>query len=550
MTHQTEPAVHQPIIACFATLSSIGRNVELGSTFFQAMLRRRSHGRPKGLPFSFLLYLPLADFASILTAFIDGSDRVRRWRLFPRSLRQLVLMAFLLVLLPLLVLAWQAWESLSALSDQAADTNRNTFTDVRRSESMARTALELERSYRQYCVLGDASLARLYQTQRARYNQILNSHASSLPALAALQALRATLPQLSELQCDNGNPVAAASQALERFSSTNAQLVQETREVVFARGLQLQREIADRGQFFGWQALGLFIVSLALVLLFTRMIIGPVKSVERMINRLGEGRELGASVAFRGPRELRSLGQRIVWLSERLAWLEAQRHEFLRHLSHELKTPLASLREGTELLADEVAGTLNGEQKEVVAILDASSRHLQRLIEQLLDYNRKLAEGPTTLEAVDIAELIDMVVSAHALPARAKLMHIHRDLQETLCLAEPMLLMRVIDNLYSNAVNYGDESGSIWLRSELRGDKVWIEVANSGRPIPAAEREMIFEPFYQGSRQRKGPVKGSGLGLSIAKDCLRRMQGDLQLIDSKDADVCFRIVLNHTAGNA
>ena len=60
---------------------------------------------------------------------------------------------------------------------------------------------------------------------------------------------------------------------------------------------------------------------------------------------------------------------------------------------------------------------------------------------------------------------------------------------------------------------------------------------------------MIFEPFFQGSLQRKGPVKGSGLGLSIAKDCLRRMQGDLLLIDSKDADVCFRIVLNHTAGN-
>jgi len=86
---------------------------------------------------------------------------VKKWRLFPRSLRQLVLMAFLLVLLPLLVLAWQAWESLSALSNQAADINRNTLTDVRRSEAMARTALELERSYRQYCVLDDPMLANL-----------------------------------------------------------------------------------------------------------------------------------------------------------------------------------------------------------------------------------------------------------------------------------------------------------------------------------------------------------------------------------------------------
>ncbi len=208
------------------------------------------------------------------------------------------------------------------------------------------------------------------------------------------------------------------------------------------------------------------------------------------------------------------------------------------------------MREGTELLADEVVGTLNSEQKEVVAILDSNSRHLQRLIEQLLDYNRKLAEGPTTLETVDIVELVDIVVSAHALPARAKLMHVHYELGATRCLAEPILLMRALDNLYSNAVNYGAESGSIWLRSQQQADKVWIEVANSGTSIPTKEREMIFEPFFQGSQQRKGPVKGSGLGLSIAKDCLRRIQGDLQLIDSKDADVCFRIVLNHTARNS
>ncbi|MDJ0035311.1 HAMP domain-containing sensor histidine kinase [Pantoea allii] len=473
---------------------------------------------------------------------------MKKWRLFPRSLRQLVLMAFLLVLLPLLVLAWQAWESLSALSNQAADTNRNTFTDVRRSEAMARTAIELERSYRQYCVLGDTSLAKLYQTQRIRYSQMLSSHADSLPDLPAFKTLQATLPQLETLQCDNGNPVTHAAQALEKFSATNVQLVQDTREVVFARGLQLQREIADRGQFFGWQALILFIISLTLTLLFTRMIIGPVKSVERMINRLGEGRELGSSMVFRGPRELRSLGQRIIWLSERLAWLETQRHEFLRHLSHELKTPLASLREGTELLADEVAGALNPEQKEIVSILDNSSRHLQRLIEQLLDYNRKVADGPITLEAVKLNDIVHDVVNAHALTARTKLMHVDIDLKATDCQAEPMLLMSVIDNLYSNAVNYGNESGNIWLRSRQQDDRIVIEVANSGTAIPENEQEMIFEPFFQGSHQRKGPVKGSGLGLSIAKDCLRRMHGSLQLVACDDADVCFRIELNTTAG--
>lgn len=473
---------------------------------------------------------------------------MKKWRLFPRSLRQLVLIAFLLVLLPLLVLAWQAWESLSALSGRAADTNRTTLTDVRRSEAMARTALELERSYRQYCVLDDPMLANLYQTQRTRYAQMLEEHASVLPDEKVYQQLRQSLGTLTKLNCINSSPVSAASQALESFSAANGQLIQSTREVAFSRGLQLQREIAERGQYFGWQALILFLISVGLVLLFTRMIIGPVKAVERMINRLGEGKRLSHNLAARGPRELRSLGQSILWLSERLAWLESQRHEFLRHISHELKTPLASMREGTALLADEVAGPLTADQREVVAILDDSSCHLQRLIEQLLDYNRELSDAPVMLVPVALAPLIERIVSSHSLTARAKLMQTEVLLAEKNCLAEPMLLARAIDNLYSNALHYGSESGTIWIRSRRHGNRAIIEVENTGTPVPATEQAMIFEPFFQGSQQRRGAVKGSGLGLSIARDCIQRLKGDLQLVQNEGAVVCFRIELTLTAG--
>ncbi|HEY4438013.1 two component system sensor histidine kinase QseE/GlrK [Lelliottia sp. V106_10] len=468
---------------------------------------------------------------------------MKRWSIFPRSLRQLVMMAFLLILLPLLVLAWQAWQSLNALSAQAAQTNRTTLVDARRSEAMTNAALEMERSYRQYCVLDDRTLAKVYQNQRKRYSEMLDAHAGVLPDDKLYQALRQDLNDLGQLQCKNSGPDEVATAKLEAFASANTEMVQSTRAVISSRGLQLQQEIAERGQFFGWQALVLFLVSLGLVLLFTRMIIGPVKGIERMINRLGEGKSLGNTVVFKGPRELRSVGQRIIWLSERLQWLESQRHQFLRHISHELKTPLASMREGTELLADEVAGPLTTEQKEIVEILDDSSRNLQKLIEQLLDYNRKLADGAVELEKVEIEPLVDMVLSAHSLPARAKMMHTELDLQEPVCFAEPMLLMSVLDNLYSNAVHYGTESGNIYIRSFTHNSRVCIDVANTGSPIPDDEQKMIFEPFFQGSHQRKGAVKGSGLGLSIARDCIRRMHGELYISHDDRADVCFRIEL-------
>jgi Signal transduction histidine kinase len=468
---------------------------------------------------------------------------VKRVSLSPRSLRQLVMLAFLLILLPLLVLAWQAWQSLNALSAQAEKTNRTTLIDARRSEAMTNIALEMERSYRQYCVLDDPTLAKVYQNQRKRYSDMLDAHAGVLPDEKLYQALRQDLNGLAQLQCHNSGPEKVAATRLEEFARANTEMVQGTRTVIFSRGQQLQQEIAERGQFFGWQALVLFLVSLAMVLLFTRMIIGPVKGIESMINRLGEGALLSEGEIFRGPRELRSVGQRIVWLSERLSWLESQRHQFLRHLSHELKTPLASMREGTELLADQVVGPLTPEQKEVVDILDDSSRNLQKLIEQLLDYNRKLNDGAVSMGNVELAPLVEAVVSAHSLPARAKMMHTRIALDAPLCLAEPTLLASALDNLYSNAVHYGTESGNIYIHSHLSGGRVAIDVVNTGDPIPAAEKAMIFEPFFQGSRQRKGAVKGSGLGLSIARDCVRKMHGELRLIDDSAGDICFRIEL-------
>lgn len=96
-----------------------------------------------------------------------------------------------------------------------------------------------------------------------------------------------------------------------------------------------------------------------------------------MINRLGEGRSLGNSVSFSGPSELRSVGQRILWLSERLSWLESQRHQFLRHLSHELKRRWRVCVRALNYWLTRVVGPLTPEQKEVVSILDSSSRNLQ-----------------------------------------------------------------------------------------------------------------------------------------------------------------------------
>lgn len=214
---------------------------------------------------------------------------LNKWHSFPRSLRQLVVMAFLLVLLPLLILAYQAYQSLDELSNQAADINRTTLLDARRSEIMTSTALEMERSYRQYCVLNDQTFAALYKKKRQEYSDMLARQLAILPDKSQIATIQTLLEDLSDLKCENNSPIPEMATALERFSVTNNQLVQLTRDVVFGRGTQLQNEIAEKGQYFGWQTLIVFLLSVLLVVLFTRMIIGPVKAIERMINHLGAG---------------------------------------------------------------------------------------------------------------------------------------------------------------------------------------------------------------------------------------------------------------------
>ncbi len=146
------------------------------------------------------------------------------------------------------MLAWQAWQSLNALSDQAALVNRTTLIDARRSEAMTNAALEMERSYRQYCVLDDPTLAKVYQSQRKRYSEMLDApHAGVLPDDKLYQALRGSNNLAQILSVNNSGPDAAAAARLEAFASANTEMVQATRTVVFSVGSNFSVKLPNVG---------------------------------------------------------------------------------------------------------------------------------------------------------------------------------------------------------------------------------------------------------------------------------------------------------------
>lgn len=465
----------------------------------------------------------------------------RRWR--PRSLLQLVLLAFLVVMLPIAVLMFQAGQALSELSHLADISARQAVEQTRRARALSNLAVEMERSARQYAVIEQPGLMDIYTDKAREFAELLEVQSRLLPDNPDIMALRdqiQTLITFSSLTAEELRPrldeFISFAEHTEAMREATSRQIDNRIEAISVQAAEVQRRL--------WlQTAVLVSVSLALMLLFTWLIIRPIRQLERRILSLGSGREPASAQLIQGPAEMVRLGERLDWLSVRLAELEAQKQQFLRHMSHELKTPLASVREGTGLLSDDVAGQLTPRQREIVELIDASGQELQQLIEQLLDYNLLQHGQPAYHERFDVSTVIKEVLAKHQLALDKKGMRVSAAQSPLDWVSDRSRTVRILDNLVSNAIAYGEDGGRLEIRAHRRAQTLVIEVANSGEPIADDDREHLFEAFYQGRARRKGPLKGSGIGLSVAADCARAQLGDLALVDDDSLAVCFRLTL-------
>ncbi|MBL1378936.1 sensor histidine kinase [Zobellella iuensis] len=459
----------------------------------------------------------------------------------PRSLLRLVLIAFTLVLLPLILLVIQNSRSLEQVILLAQDGIESAVVDTRRASDMNDLALDMERTIRRYAVLENPELRLSYLRLLERYRQELENLLKVIEAGPLADELQQQLIYLVDLAQASGEQIREQVVVFDAFNQATLALDKLTREQIDVRIQQVRAHVIQVRQQLWALSAALGGASLLLVLLFTYLIIRPVRQLESRILSLGAGIEPDER-PIRGPAELVELGERLQWLHQRLRELEAQKLQFLRHLSHELKTPLASLREGADLLAEKVTGPLTPEQEEICELLVHNSYRLQGLIEQLLDYNR-VQQVQVYQEAVAVRPLLEQSLEAHRLTIESKALRVNLDLDEAPPLADGHRLKLVLDNLISNAVNYGDVGGLIRIEAKALTQGYYLSVANSGQPIPEQDRERIFEPFVQGSQERKGVLKGSGIGLSIAREAAVSMGGRLTLNASVADLVCFELSL-------
>jgi two-component system sensor histidine kinase GlrK len=455
---------------------------------------------------------------------------------FPRSFLGLLIAGFLLVALPLLgTLLYSAWHT-QRLTEQGRNAVFGAAKAAAASRALVNRIASIERLSLQVAVLPDAELRADLARAHASFSQ-LASELQKQPLDEGQKAALARAVEREQALIDRVTGTPRANLDLREVRVLAASMVDDAYQVLAVSYFVADREVERLGASADEVHRRLIVmvllataIALAAALALTRLITRPIAELDSAIRQLG-GADFERPIRVSGPADLRSLGERLDWLRLRLIELEAQKNRFLRHLSHDLKTPLAALREGTELLNDQVAGPLAPPQRQVVAILRDNSVKLQRLIEDLLDYQRALhAASGLQVGSIAMDALLKQSLRSYQLAAQGKALRIGLDSSVFTIWGDAAKLRSVIDNLLGNAVKFTPAGGEIRVLAREQEGLATIDVVDSGNGVPPEEREVIFEAFFRGRAGAFGRAEGTGLGLAIAREFTEAHGGRIEVV--------------------
>ena len=471
----------------------------------------------------------------------------RRLTLRPRSLSGLILIGFIAVALPLLFGTINAAIEMRNLSTASERLVTNGVAATQYTQAIVRQVASLERTARLFQILRRDGLLETFRQNHQLLVQTLDG-LEGLPGdpdrAEVIERIRLTTNSIERgLVAPDQRSTNDALRQFTQLSKDAGQLSTLASRQTDRELKELRAETERTRQRILWQTAALVPVTLALMLLFTLFVGRPIRQIDRAIEAIGHGR-LNEPVSVKGPTDLQALGRQLEWLRVRLGEIAEERNRFLRHMSHELKTPLANLREGTELLLEGAVGPMNNEQREVGGILRENSLRLQRLIENLLSYSEWQAKrGGLDVSELSLPAMVQAAVETYQLPINAHRLTLVQQVDDVSLNADRAKLRLILDNLVSNAVKFTPDGGTITVRGRRDGDDVVIEVADTGPGVPPAERERIFEAFYQGATPQGGLVRGTGIGLSVVQEFVQAHGGTIELVDGEFPGAHFRVRL-------
>ena len=458
------------------------------------------------------------------------------------SIKQLTLLGFSFVVFPLAFSLLYSVNQINQLSKQGTDAIFDVAKVIKSNRELRSSLNEMQRYASQYLVLKDSALVEKFLLHEKNVETLIKSNYEQ-PVDSILRGLTSELSAEIEqtntlLQHEfNGNLGELTLKKLQaQFRKLNAisnKMNDHTNQVIGAQAAKIRYSatVVNNNMF---RVLLIIPATIVIAAFFIFLITKPLKLLKLKIQKLEQG-DFQKEILFKGSNEVKEIADALEMMRARLYELELQKSSFIRHISHELKTPLAAIREGSELLYDNSVGELNEDQQEIAGILKTSTRRLQYLIEDLLNFNVVLdATSLQNNESLNFSALVLDAISQRKLGINRKNITINNELEDLKLFSNKKQLDVILDNLLSNAINYSPDHGEITLNSVRKENKLVFTITDQGCGIEASEKNRIFNAFYQGNKQKDNMIKSSGLGLTIVKELLTRLQGSITVSSTTD----------------
>lgn len=288
----------------------------------------------------------------------------------------------------------------------------------------------------------------------------------------------------------------------------------------------IEQQFGEVHIMFALLLAAMFVLSLILILVFTRYLVKPIEKLSRATKKLAEGQyDIHLDIARRD--EIGDLATHFARMTESLKQLDEMRQEFVSNVSHEIQSPLTSIQGFSQAIR---SGGVTSEQREMyLTIIEEESRRLSSLSKQLLtlaslDKETGLYE-PTRFR---LDEQIRQVLLVLQQQWQQKKLAMELTLPETFIVGDKQLLNQVWMNLLANSIKFTPTAGSIYIAIQ-KDTRIVVTIRDTGIGMSEEEQEHVFDRFYKGDKSRNREATGSGLGLSIVQKILQVAKGSIHI---------------------
>lgn len=308
----------------------------------------------------------------------------------------------------------------------------------------------------------------------------------------------------------------------------------------FADVYQLINEISNK-----WIIVTLFIIVIviALVIFMSQIIFGPLKNILDTIQKISAG-QFHQRIELKGKNEFTQLGEAVNTMTKRLEEVDQSRQEFVSNVSHELKTPLSSIKVLSEslLLQENVPAEMYRE-----FLLDISSEidRMTNIVNDLLSLVRNDPnEAKVNVSDIDVNKMLrDVVKRLSPLAGDKNIELSFQAAKDVVLRGDEVKLMLAVSNLVDNGIKYTPPGGYVKVSLDADNKDCFITVQDSGIGISEEEQSKIFERFYRVDKTRDRETGGTGLGLAITHSIIMLHNGSVKIISGENEGATFIVRL-------